>query len=521
MEKKRVIIYIVAILIVASFLRLYALDSTPPGFYHDEAMNGNNALEALETNQFKWFYSENNGREGLYVNIVAFSLKIFGNESWAVRLVSALFGILTVLGLYFLVKELFRKERIALIASFLIATSFWHILFSRIAFRAIMAPMFLVWAFALIFMASRKKSWILAALGGFSFGLGFHTYIAFRIAPLLLIFPFYLLFKKRQFKLIAIFLLFAFIAGLPLGIYFLKNPQDFFGRTSQISVFSEESPIKALSVNVIKTLGMFFVVGDFNWRHNFAGYPALWWPVSILFLFGTIVAVKRIRKTSKNFFNFSFLFFWIAVMLLPVVISSEGLPHALRAIIVIPPVFIFAALGLEIVIKKVKFWILKKIQKYPKHKTQLLRIRKKLVILLFILFIAIAANTFTKYFISWGRNIHTYHAFNGRYFDIGKYFNQLSQDTPKYVIVNASGVLARGIPMPAQTVMFATNTYTEKRQEEMNITYLLPTQIDSIECNDSCVISTLEIDGLLRDKIKNEVKDLQLIISPSIEILKK
>ena len=71
-------------------------------------MNGNNALEALETGDFKIFYPENNGREGLFINIQALSLKVFGAEPWALRIVSAIFGFLTVLGLYFLARILFK-----------------------------------------------------------------------------------------------------------------------------------------------------------------------------------------------------------------------------------------------------------------------------------------------------------------------------------------------------------------------------------------------------------------------------
>ena len=39
---------LLVIIIIASFLRLYHLESLPPGLYPDEAMNGNNALEAEE-----------------------------------------------------------------------------------------------------------------------------------------------------------------------------------------------------------------------------------------------------------------------------------------------------------------------------------------------------------------------------------------------------------------------------------------------------------------------------------------
>ncbi|MEK7151084.1 MAG: hypothetical protein AAB784_00005, partial [Patescibacteria group bacterium] len=74
---------IVLIIIVAIFFRFQSITSTPPGLYPDEAMNGNNALEAIETGNYKVFYSENNGREGLFINIQAQSIKIFGPSTGA------------------------------------------------------------------------------------------------------------------------------------------------------------------------------------------------------------------------------------------------------------------------------------------------------------------------------------------------------------------------------------------------------------------------------------------------------
>ena len=110
MFKKLVISHwslVIVIIIIVAFLRLYNIAELPLGLYPDEAMNGNNALEALSPDgQFKWFYPENNGREGLFMNIQALSIALFGNFPWALRIVSAIFGILTVLGLYLCVKEL-------------------------------------------------------------------------------------------------------------------------------------------------------------------------------------------------------------------------------------------------------------------------------------------------------------------------------------------------------------------------------------------------------------------------------
>ena len=85
------------ILIIAIFLRFYHFTTTPPGLYPDEAMDGNNAVEVAETNHFQVFYPEDNGREGLYVNIIAVILKAWPiYEPWIIRLPAAIAGVLTV-----------------------------------------------------------------------------------------------------------------------------------------------------------------------------------------------------------------------------------------------------------------------------------------------------------------------------------------------------------------------------------------------------------------------------------------
>ena len=98
MSKSKSLWLLVLILIIAGGLRLYHLAELPPGLYPDEAMNGNNAVQALETKDFKIFYPENNGREGLFINIQALSIWAFGAHPWSLRFVSALIGILTVIG---------------------------------------------------------------------------------------------------------------------------------------------------------------------------------------------------------------------------------------------------------------------------------------------------------------------------------------------------------------------------------------------------------------------------------------
>jgi len=97
-------------------------------------MNGNDALENLETGHMDVFYPQNGGREGLYIDIETALIYLFGPEPWLLRLPAAVFGMLTVWGVYLLAAELFGMP-IGLLACFFMATSFWHVLFSRLGLR--------------------------------------------------------------------------------------------------------------------------------------------------------------------------------------------------------------------------------------------------------------------------------------------------------------------------------------------------------------------------------------------------
>ena len=141
----------VLVVAIAIFFRFWQITSIPMGLYPDEAMNGVDALDSLKSGNFSVFYPNNNGREGMIIWLDALAIKAFGITPWALRVFPALAGVLAVLGLYFLLKELF-EIRIALAGSFFMATGFWAMLFSRIGFRAsLMIPFIL---FALYFFYS-------------------------------------------------------------------------------------------------------------------------------------------------------------------------------------------------------------------------------------------------------------------------------------------------------------------------------------------------------------------------------
>lgn len=489
---KNHVVFLCLILIIAAFFRLYNITHIPPGLYSDEAMNGNNASEALETGNFKVFYSENNGREGLFMNLQALSVSLFGHEPWALRIVSAVFGIFTVLGLYYLGRELFMSEPLALLAAFFLSTSFWHILFSRIGFRAIMAPFFLAWAMYFFLVGVRRAHilahtsvFILAAImAGVFLGLGFYSYIAFRVMPILLLLAALLFFffehdwkiRRRILLSFALMTIITIIIVTPLAIYFLHHPQDLLGRTAQISIRNASRPLQALAFNIATTMGMFNVVGDWNWRQNYAGSPELAFVVGIFFLIGIWAGVRAlftphvvetdrtIKPIHLSKTAFLICFAWLILAAAPVVLSNEGLPHALRSILMIPPVFLLSAAG------AINAYNLLKSIWGP-------RIRHAVCAALFVFLII---DAYQSYFVAWVQNPKVPPAFNAdiakRAYDI----RALPDARPKYVIIDASEQELHDIGMPAQTFMFLTDSYTAQGRERHRIFYVRPRDTSAI-----------------------------------------
>ncbi|MFA7209762.1 MAG: glycosyltransferase family 39 protein [Parcubacteria group bacterium] len=443
-KNKKIPVYILLSLIVALglFLRAYHIDTVPPGIYPDEAVNGQDAIRALETGEFQWFYPANQGREGLFMNLVALCFKFFGISILTLKLPAIIFGTLAILGTYLLAKELFQKERIGLIAAFLYATSFWAINFSRISFRANMLPFILVFTFYFLFKAVHTKKFSYFAASGFIFGIGVHTYIAFRIAPLILIallFSFILSQKKflrEYWKHIAIFTALMLLSAFPMLYTFYAHPEFFESRSDSVSVFSPAlnhgHPFLTLFESFGLSLAKFNFWGDQNWRHNYPPYPVLDPLVGIAFLFGMIYSastllhllIRRIkhRKMDARINVHLLLIAWFFIMLAPEFMTAEGLPHALRSIGSLPPVIIFAAITFE--------YFLEKSQKNSKF-------YKKIVASIAILMlVSIGLFNSVKYHYFWAHKEKVGMSFNKNLTDIAKYIKTRPPQEEKFVITS-------------------------------------------------------------------------------------
>jgi 4-amino-4-deoxy-L-arabinose transferase-like glycosyltransferase len=146
---------IVLTLLVAAALRLWGLPGIPPGPHYDEAANGVLSAEIALHEKAPIFIPSYTGKEVLFFYGAAAGMRLLGPvvslsnhaDLLALRLASALFGLLTVVAAAWLTYELFADDDpdgapwLAALTAALVATSFWHVLLSRVGFRAITQPL--------------------------------------------------------------------------------------------------------------------------------------------------------------------------------------------------------------------------------------------------------------------------------------------------------------------------------------------------------------------------------------------
>jgi len=503
MRRELVIIFL--ILAVAGFFRLYNLDFAPPGLFPDEAVNANDAMQALDSGEYKVFYPDNNGREGLYVNILAVFFKLFGPSIWVLRFVSAFIGILTVLFLYLLAREIFNWQ-IASLASFFMAISFWHVNFSRIAFRGIMVPLLTVLVAYFLWRGFKYLKNRDFLLSGVFLGLGMYTYIPFRLMPLVVIVLLLVFWQKikKDYSLskyenlrnrylvgFAYILVASILVAAPILFFAYNNPDIFLARPAQVSIFTADNPIIELGLSVGKTLQMFNFIGDLNWRHNFSGVSQLFWGIGIFFLVGIFRSFWKLLRMKEEHGHYStvqtFLLAWFFILLIPNFLSAEGLPHALRAIGVIPVVMIFAAGGVWWLYDKLRDWYAAADVKHTGghlfHKLSKTRASEGNVIAFIVLLVFLSVITWHQYdlyFNQWAYRPETADHFSKELTIIAEEINEAPLGVPKYVIMDVDGWVSGMVPLETEPIMFLTGTYTEELQEEKNIHYIFPNELNKI-----------------------------------------
>lgn len=390
---KKIILSLLLIVIVAVAFRFYKLGEVPASPDWDEAALGYNAYSILKTGRDEYgtflplsIRSYDDYKPPLYVYLTVPSVALFGLSVWSTRFPSAVMGVLAVIGVFFLVRELFRNFRrvnqLSLISSFLLAISPWHVQFSRIAFEANTGVTVNIWAITAFFVGLRKR--IFLPISAALFAVGMYAYHSERVFLPLMLLLLIILYRKQLFiKINTRHVIMAGVIGmlvvLPLipvlfnktALLRLRGTSSFTDQTNLLSrtitkleqdQFNHDKIGELLdnrrivwAQTVISgylshfSFRWLFLTGD-NERHHAPDMGLLYmWELPFL-LYGVYVLLKTKNKEPAA----KLLVGWVLIS--PIAASvTTGLPHAVRTMVFLPTFQIFTALGIVSILEKYSY----------------------------------------------------------------------------------------------------------------------------------------------------------------------
>lgn len=372
---------LVVALFLAAALRLWNLGNIPPHLTPDEASLGYNAYSILKTGRDEYgqvlpiiFKSFGDYKPGLYVYLTVPSVALLGLNEFAVRLPSALAGVITVFLIYLVVKELFhsleiRNLKLEILAAFIAATNPWSIYFSRGAWE-VNISLTLTLLGIYFFLKSLHRSWFIV-LSALFFALTLITYQGAKLATGIVVLILGIVYFRQIVRVNRRYLL----AGILLG-FLVSSPiilSIFQGKTGRLEVFSvfsyprpkdyierflKEGNEKIGDLNYYLfhseilnfkrgILGRYFnhfsgkflfFEGDWaNPRHS-APYQGMLLLGDLILLVIGLVAMAR-QKISKETL---FIWLWLVFSPLPSILSRDQV-HAVRAYnLSVPLIFVLS-----------------------------------------------------------------------------------------------------------------------------------------------------------------------------------
>ncbi len=374
----------IIIISIALILRFWQLGNVPPSPDWDEAALGWNAYSIMETGKDEYgknfpaiLRSFDDYKPALYVYLVIPFIKIFGFNIISVRLPGAIFGVIAVFATYFLVKELFEKQQhreyLALLSSFLLAISPWHLQFSRIAFEAQVGMSMNILSI-LFFLKGLKNKFFL--IPGVLFAVSsIYVYQSEKVYLPVLFAVFGLIYFREILKIPRVWLVGIIILGLVLTapmVSSLVSDKNALLRAKGVSVFYDQTQfLKRSAFKIMEDkansdlLGIvvdnrraeyakavisgyishfnpnwLFVTGDIE-RHHAPGMGLMYLFELPFLLIGIYILFFRPYQVKTKLTLFTML------LVSPIAASiTSGVPHAVRNINFLPVLQVLVALGI-------------------------------------------------------------------------------------------------------------------------------------------------------------------------------
>jgi 4-amino-4-deoxy-L-arabinose transferase-like glycosyltransferase len=380
--KKNIAIAIV--LVLAFFLRFNKVTLIPPSLNWDETSIGYNAYSILKTGKDEWgefmpVHFKSFGEYKLPVQIYGSipAIYIFGLNDFGVRITPVVYGTLTVLLLYLFLQELYKNRFVSILASFLLAVSPWHIQLTRGSFESSFSLFWFLMAVWFLVKGLKEKKWIVFSM--IPFVISVYTYNTARVFTPMFLFAVTILYWKYFWKIRGWYLasgaLFAILAapivpfvlsGGAVARYKLVSITDDKGLIPRIEERRNLSKLPTILNKLINnryTYNTFyftenylahfspnflFLNGAGHKQHSVQGVGELYWIQAPFLLFGLYLLLKRKDESLKV------LLPWILLAFVPVSMTNDSIPNALRTLIAVPVYQIFTAVGVYEFVKGIK-----------------------------------------------------------------------------------------------------------------------------------------------------------------------
>ncbi len=187
------LVILLLIIIFASFIRIWDLGNV--GFNNDEAVYSGQAATLAGYEEYSKYFSIHRAHPLLFQFSVSILYILFGVSDTLARIISVIFGVMTVIITYFIGRILYTRREVGFFAALLLALLPYHIIVTRQAMVDV--PFSFFFSLTIFFMAiyiksnSGNQKWLLAvgASAGLSFlskEVGFLTLIASIVSLLLL-----------------------------------------------------------------------------------------------------------------------------------------------------------------------------------------------------------------------------------------------------------------------------------------------------------------------------------------------
>ena len=292
--------YLVLLLIIAFFLRFvfaFTIGGSP-----DEMVYGVHASGIINSGLLQEMHED-----PIWMYLTDLNYKIFGVTLVSSRLLSMIFGALSVLSLYLLTKEMFNKK-IALIASILLTFSSFHILMTLTEMDVTMTFFVLLSSYFLVkYLKEDKLRYYITATILLGIGILVKNIAALFIPAYILITLFYPKLKnkerilsKKNIKSLVIFFLIMFIIAIPtLTFNYILYKEK--GLTDvQFSRFlsSENKGIYQSISNTIQPFNLkVLLINQENGIPGIVKGLKFYWQYElillIMFIFGVIISMKK------------------------------------------------------------------------------------------------------------------------------------------------------------------------------------------------------------------------------------